>query len=1050
MSEKFNLSGWALRHQTLILFFMLIMGIAGILSYIGLGRQEDPDFTIKTVVIQAFWPGATAREMELQVTDKLEKKLQELAFFDNSVSYSKPGETLIKLTFADYTPPKEVPSLFYQLRKKLGDIQRTLPTGVQGPFVNDEFGDTFGIIYAFAADGFTQAELKHYVENVRQQLLTIKLVGKVELYGTQDEKIFVEFSHAKLATLGISPNQIFDALQRQAAMAPSALVETPKERISLRIDNGFDTLDDVRNVPIVANGRVQVLGDIAEVRRGYEDPMTFQMRFNGKQVIGLGLSMEPGGNIIDMGREVDAMMKRIKTQLPYGIEIEQVAAQPKVVDASISEFVKSLGEALAIVLAVSFISLGFRTGIVVALSVPLVLTITFLIMSMTGINLHRISLGALIIALGLLVDDAIIAVEMMMLKLEEGYDRVKAATFAFSSTAFPMLTGTIVTAAGFVPVGFAKSAVAEYTNAIFWVTAIALGVSWVVAVLFTPYLGYKLLPEFKDRAHGGHDPHDTRLYRALRAVVTFCVRWRKSVLVVTLGIFIASVIGFGKVAQQFFPSASRPELMVDVRLPGGSAIAATQATVERVEALLKDDPNVAFYASYVGAGTPRFYLPTNPELRQSNFGQFVIMTKGLHEREIVFEKLQKAFAEEFPEGLLRVARLENGPPVGFPVQFRVIGSDPAQIREIAYKVRDAMRANPHTANVNLEWNELSKTVRLEVDHKKARALGVNPQDLSTTLYTLLSGLNVAQFHEGTELISVVARAIPAERLSLTDLEGINVGTSNGGAISLAQIATVKYELEEPVLWRRNLETMINVRADIWDGVQAPVVTAQINPQLDLIRATLPDGYRIDVGGAVEESAKGQNSINAMMPVMMMIMVTTLMIQLQSFQRLIIVLLTAPLGLIGVAAALLITGMPFGFVATLGTIALAGMIMRNSVILVDQIEQDVRAGHALWDAIIDATVRRARPIALTAAAAILAMVPLSFSAFWGPMAVSIMGGLTVATLLTLLFLPALYAAWFRAKPVQAEEEDPSQDIRRRALAHVPALAAPGVPSNRPAE
>jgi multidrug efflux pump len=469
-----------------------------------------------------------------------------------------------------------------------------------------------------------------------------------------------------------------------------------------------------------------------------------------------------------------------------------------------------------------------------------------------------------------------------------------------------------------------------------------------------------------------------------------------------------------------------------------------------VEALLKDDPNVAFYASYIGAGTPRFYLPTNPELRQSNFGQFVIMTKGLHEREIVFEKLEKAFAEEFPEGLLRVARLENGPPVGFPVQFRVIGSDPAQIREIAYQVRDTMRANPHTANVNLEWNELSKTVRLEVDHKKARALGVNPQDLSTTLYTLLSGLNVTQFREGTELISVVARAIPAERLSLTDLEGINVSTSNGGAISLAQIATVKYELEEPVLWRRNLETMINVRADIWDGVQAPVVTAQINPQLDLIRATLPDGYRIDVGGAVEESAKGQNSINAMMPLMIMIMVTTLMIQLQSFQRLIIVLLTAPLGLIGVAAALLITGMPFGFVATLGTIALAGMIMRNSVILVDQIEQDVRAGHALWDAIIDATVRRARPIALTAAAAILAMVPLSFSAFWGPMAVSIMGGLTVATLLTLLFLPALYAAWFRAKPVQAEEEDPSQDIRRRALAQVPALAAPGVPSNRPAE
>ncbi len=1050
MSDKVNLSAWALRHQTLIVFFMLILSVAGVLAYLGLGRQEDPDFTIKTVVIQAYWPGATAREMELQVTDKLEKKLQELAFFDNTASYSKPGETLIKLTFADYTPPKEVPSLFYQLRKKLGDVQRTLPTGVQGPYVNDEFGDTFGIIYAFSGDGFSQAELKHYAEEVRQQLLTIKVVGKIELYGTQDEKIFVEFSHTKLATLGISPNQIFDALQRQAAVAPAAFIETAKERISLRVDNGFLTLEDVRNVPIVANGRVQVLGDIAEVSRGYEDPMTFQMRFNGTPVVGLGLSMEPGGNIIDMGREVDTMMQRIKSQLPVGIDVSQVAAQPKVVEASISEFVVSLGEALAIVLAVSFISLGFRTGIVVALSVPLVLAITFLIMSMVGINLHRISLGALIIALGLLVDDAIIAVEMMMLKLEEGYDRVKAATFAFTSTAFPMLTGTIVTAAGFVPVGFAKSAVAEYTNAIFWVTAIALGVSWVVAVLFTPYLGYKLLPEFKDRAHGGHDPHDTRFYHALRAAVTFCVRWRKSVLVITLAIFVASVAGFGLVAQQFFPSASRPELMVDVRLPGGGAIAQTKATVERVEALLKDDPNVAYYTSYVGAGTPRFYLPLNPELRQSNFGQFVIMTKGLKERDVVFEKLQTAFATEFPEGLLRVARLENGPPVGFPIQFRVIGADPAQIREIAYQVRDTMRANPHTANVNLEWNELSKTVRLEVDHKKARALGVNPQDLSTTLYTLLSGLNVAQFREGTELISVVARAIPAERLSLTDLDGINISTSTGGAISLAQIATVKYELEEPILWRRNRETMINVRADIWDGTQAPVVTAQINPQLNALRAALPDGYRIDVGGVVEESAKGQNSINAMMPVMLMIMITTLMIQLQSFQRLIIVLLTAPLGLIGVTAALLITGKPFGFVATLGTIALAGMIMRNSVILVDQIEQDVRGGHVLWDAIIDATVRRARPIALTAAAAILAMVPLSFSAFWGPMAVAIMGGLTVATLLTLLFLPALYAAWFRAKPVQAEAQDPNQDLRRRARAQVPMLSAPGVPSGRPAE
>ncbi|GAB4170394.1 MAG: efflux RND transporter permease subunit [Thalassobaculales bacterium] len=1029
--KNFNLSTWALQHQTLVIFFMLAALVAGTTAYLRLGRAEDPDFTIKTMVITAQWPGATAREMELQVTDKIEKKLQELPYYDQTTSYSKPGEAVLKLNLRQDTPKQAVPEIWYQARKKLGDIRATLPEGVVGPQFNDEFGDTFGVIYALSGDGFSDLELKRLAEDIRQRLLSVRYVNKVDLVGNQDTKVFVEFSHARIAQLGVNLSQLFDALARQNRMAAAGTIEAGSERVALRLDNRLDTLQSIRDLPVVVGGRTFRVGDVAEVSAGTTDPKAFTMRVNGRQVLGLAVAMAKDGNILEMGAALDAAMARIQAELPVGLSVVKIVDQPTVVSNSINEFFKVLAEALGIVLVVSFLSLGLRTGVVVALSVPLVLAITFVTMEVMGINFHRISLGALIIALGLLVDDAIIAVEMMVVKLEQGLSRMEAASYAYTATAFPMLTGTIVTAAGFVPVGFAKSSAGEYTNAIFWVVAISLLVSWIVAVIFTPFLGYRLLPKNLAARHHDADPYERPTYRAIRAVVAWCVDWRWLVIAVTVAAFAASVMGFRFVQQQFFPAAARPELMVDLRLPEGASFAATEAAAKRLEKLLLEDRDVAYHTAYVGGGTIRFYLPLNPELRQPNFAQFVVMTTGLEARERVFDRLRRAFDQDFPELRGRVMRLENGPPVGFPVQFRVIGRDPLEIRRIAEEVRQVMAANPHTRDVNFEWNELSKQVMLEIDQDKIRALGIHPLDVAEALNTLMSGRTVTQLRYGSELVDVVARAVPQERLSLESLGDVSLRNAAGGIVPLSQIASPSFGQEEPVLWRRNRETMMNVRADIRDATQAPVVSAQIEAALAGIRATLPDGYRIDRGGAVEESEKSQASINAVMPVMVLIMVTVLMIQLQSFQRLALVVLTAPLGLIGVTAALLLFSQPFGFVAMLGVIALAGMIMRNSVILVDQIDHDIAAGQNTWEAVVGATVRRARPIFLTAAAAILAMVPLSRSVFWGPMAVAIMGGLAVATLLTLMFLPAAYAAWFRVRRPAAEGEWNSSPARLAA-------------------
>ncbi|HZX86615.1 MAG TPA: efflux RND transporter permease subunit [Reyranella sp.] len=1011
MTTRTNLSALALKYSTLTVFFMIALVAAGVYAFFNLGRGEDPPFTIKQMVVSAAWPGATSREMEQQVTEKIETKLQELPYINFVNSYTKPGETVIYVSLRDDTPPGKVPDLWYQVRKKVGDIRGSLPQGVAGPFFNDEYGDTYSLIWAFEADGFSPAEVKEIAKSVRQRLLRVPDVTKADLIGLQDEKIYIEFSHARLAMLGIPVDQILEVVRRQNAIVAAGTVETKGERVSVRVEGAPLSAEDLASLPFSANGRTLMLSDVAEIKRGYQDPQQISMRYKGKPVIGLGVVMAQGGNVQTLGKALDKVMGDVEKDLPVGITVHRVSNQPEVVDKSFEEFISSLLEALAIVLVVSFISLGMRTGVIVAMSVPLVLAITFVAMLLLGIDFQRISLGALIIALGLLVDDAIIAVEMMMVKLEQGASRLEAATYAYTSTAFPMLTGTLVTAVGFVPVGFARSSAGEYTNSIFWVVGLSLIISWFVAVLFTPWMGYHLLPTPKVHHH---DPYGGRMYTAFRKLVVWCVTWRKTTIAITALAFVASLGAFTLVQKQFFPTANRPELIVDLKLAQGASWAATDREVRRLEKWLGENHDVAFYTSYVGAGSPRFYLPTVPELSNANFGQVIVMTKDLDARERVVADLNQLFGNGFEAVRARVQRLQNGPPVSYPVMFRVLGDDPQQVRTVAEKVRQVFKADPATRDINFDWNELAKTVRLEVDQNKARALGVDSQLLGNTLQTLLSGVTVTQYRDRTETIDVVARAVPAERLSVEGLEAINLRTGNGGVVSLAQLATLRFELEEPILWRRNKELLMTVRAGVIDGVQGPDVAARIDKALAPVRAELPAGYRIEVGGDSEESAKSQGSIFKMMPVMAFLMLLFLMLQLQSFSKLALVVLTAPLGLIGVSLFLLVFNQPFGFVSLLGVIALAGMIMRNSVILVDQIDQDLAAGHSAWDAVIDATVRRARPILLTAGTAIFAMIPLSRSVFWGPMAVALMGGLLVATALTLLFLPALYAAWFRVK------------------------------------
>ncbi|MFJ4392377.1 efflux RND transporter permease subunit [Pseudomonas soli] len=1017
----FNLSAWALRNRQIVLFLMILLAAIGAMSYTKLGQSEDPPFTFKAMVIRTLWPGATAEEVSRQVTERIEKKLMETGEYEKIVSFSRPGESQVTFMARDAMHSKDIPELWYQIRKKVADIKHTLPPEVQGPFFNDEFGTTFGNIYALTGAGFDYAVLKDYADRIQIQLQRVKDVGKVELIGLQDEKIWIELSNVKLATLGVPLAAVQQALREQNAVSTAGFFETPSERLQLRVSGRFDSVEQIRQFPIRIGDRTFRIGDVAEVQRGFNDPPAPRMRFMGEDAIGLAVSMKDGGDILVLGKALEGEFARLAQSLPAGMELRKVSDQPAAVKAGVGEFVQVLVEALAIVLLVSFFSLGLRTGLVVALAIPLVLAMTFAAMHYFGIGLHKISLGALVLALGLLVDDAIIAVEMMAIKMEQGYDRLKAASYAWTSTAFPMLTGTLITAAGFLPIATAASSTGEYTRSIFQVVTIALLTSWVAAVVFVPYLGERLLPDLAKlhaARHGADwhapDPYATPFYQRVRRVVEWCVRRRKTVIVLTIAAFVGSILLFRFVPQQFFPASGRPELMVDLKLTEGASLNNTAERVKQLEALLKQQDGIANYVAYIGTGSPRFYLPLDQQLPAASFAQFVVLAKSLEDRERLRSWLIGTLDQQFPDLRSRVTRLENGPPVGYPVQFRVTGEHIEKVRALAREVAAKVRENPHVVNVHLDWEEPSKAVYLDIDQDRARALGVSTAHLSSFLQSSLTGSNVSQYREDNELIEILLRGTPEERRELGNVGSLAVPTDNGQSVALSQVATLEYGFEEGIIWHRNRLPTVTVRADIYDKEQPATLIKQIQPTLAQIKDELPDGYLLEVGGTVEDSERGQRSVNAGMPLFIVVVLSLLMIQLRSFSRMFMVFLTAPLGLIGVTLFLLVFRQPFGFVAMLGTIALAGMIMRNSVILVDQIEQDIAGGMERWQAIIEATVRRFRPIVLTALAAVLAMIPLSRSVFYGPMAVAIMGGLIVATVLTLLFLPALYAAWFRVK------------------------------------
>jgi len=1022
MSGRFNLSEWALRHRSLVLYAMVVTAILGAFGFSRLGESEDPPFTFKVMVIQTLWPGASAQQVEREVTDRIERKLQETPNVDFLQSYSRPGESMIFFNIKDSAPAGDVPPTWYQVRKRVGDMANDLPQGVKGPFFNDEFGDVYTNIYALEGDGYSFAELHDYADKLREELLRVPGVAKVDYFGDQTQVIHVEISNRKLATLGLTPGDIEAVLRAQNAVVAAGTYETASDHITLRESGQFHSVKSLQEVTFRADGRLLRLGDIAHIYRGYEDPPEQQMRFEGRPVLGIGVTMQQGGNVIRLSKRLQAAMAGLQQRLPAGLTLHNVTDGGVGVAHSIDDFQEAVAEAIGIVLVVSLLTLGVRTGMVVVISIPLVLAATAFLMWLFGIGLHKVSLGTLILALGLLVDDAIIAIEMMAVKLAQGFDRMKAAAFTYTSTAFPMLTGTLVTVAGFLPIALAKSSTGEYTRSIFQVAAIALLSSWVAAVVVIPYLGQKLLPEDHGRGRAkrqhAQDVYDTPFYTRFREMIRWCVNRRARVLIAAAGLFVLALAAFRLIPQQFFPSSSRPELMVDLRLPEGASFAATLAATERMEQFLKTQTGIQNYVSYVGTGSPRFYLPLDQQLPQRNFAQFVVTAQSVPLRERLRTRLISELASAFPDVQGRVTRLENGPPVGFPVQFRVSGDNIGKVREIAAQVADVVRADSRTTDVQYDWDgPASKTVRLQVDQEKARLLGVSSEELAQFLDMSLSGYTATYYREGDKLIGVDLRVPPSERANLNNLSGLMIPTAAGKSVPLSQIATPVYDLEYGVIWERNRQPTVTVRADTVGGAQAIDVTKAIDARLAALRVQLPLGYRIEVGGAVENNVKAQASINVEMPVMLFAVFTLLMIQLQSFSRTFMVLLTAPLGLIGVAAALLLFHKPFGFVAMLGTIAMLGIIMRNSVILMDQIDRDIAEGADRFQAIIGATVRRFRPITLTAAAAVLALIPLVPDAFFGPMAVALMGGITVATVLTLFFLPALYAAWFRV-PAEA--------------------------------
>ncbi|WOS66024.1 efflux RND transporter permease subunit [Sinorhizobium fredii] len=1014
---SFNLSDWALRHKSIVVYMMVVAALAGLWAYSTLGREEDPAFTIKTMVVKTLWPGATAVDTVEQITDRVEKKLEELPNLDYVKSYTKPGESVVFVNLKDTVPAAEVQPLWYQVRKKMDDIKSTLPSGVMGPYYNDEFGDTYSLIYALTADGLTHRQQKDLALSLRADFLQVPDVAKVDLIGQQDEKIYLEFSTEKVAALGLDVGTISQALQAQNALEPSGTVDAGPERIAIRVSGEFTSEESLKAINLYADSKYFRLGDVAEVKRTYSDPPQPLFRFNGQPAIGIAISMTSGGDALALGEHLKEKVEELRRDLPIGVELSLAADQSRIVEESVGEFTKSFAEAVAIVLAVSFLALGWRPGIVVAVAIPLVLAVTFVLMDYFGISLQRISLGALIIALGLLVDDAMIAVEMMISKMEEGYDRASAASYAYTSTAFPMLTGTLVTIAGFVPVGFAKSGAGEYCFSLFAVVGIALIVSWVVAVLFTPLTGVAILPE-RIAARRAHE--SSRTLRWFRRVLEQSMRAKWTVLGATAGLFGLAVVAMNFVPQEFFPKSDRPEVMVDLTLPRTASIDATRQVVDRVEEILKKDPDIEHWTFYVGQGAVRFYLPLDAQLANDFFAQAVVVTKGTGVRQGVIDRLEAALSEDFVDVMSRVTPLEMGPPVGWPLKFRVSGPDMDAARSYAQEFAQVIGANPHVRNINYDWNEPAKVIKVEVDQDRARALGISSQQLSEAINAVLNGSTITQIRDSTYLIDIVARAVPEERAKLDTLRNLTVTASGGRRIPLAHVATLAYATEPPLIWRRGRVPTVTVQADVTPGSDPTAIVKALGSDIKAFEGRLPHGYHVALGGVMEDSAKAQVSIYVVFPMMLLLMTTVLMVQLKSFQRLVLVFMTAPLALIGVAAALLLSGAPMGFVAILGVMSLIGMVIRNSVILIAQIDQHIAGGEEPWSAVISATEHRLRPILLTAAAAILGMIPIALTVFWGPMAYAVMGGLVVATLLTLVFLPTLYVAWFRIKAPQPSE------------------------------
>ena len=1022
--SKMNLTEWSLNNKQLVYFFVLLVFLGGIFSYQKLGRMEDPDFVIRQMVVSVAWPGASASQVEEQITDKIEKKLQDTPGLDYLKSFSSPGQAVIYVNLKESINEKNVRPTWLEVRNMVNDIKGTLPARVVGPAFNDRFDDVFGSIYALTANEFSYEEMRVKAEEIRRTLLGVGNVKKVELIGVQPEKIYIEMENSKLAQLGIDPSIIIAAVQGQSTMTASGMIETSSDKVYLRVSGMFENVDGLRNMPIRVNEKTFRLGDVASIKRGYVEPMEPKMYYNGQPAIGIALSMDKGANILTLGTQLTKTIDLIKKELPLGMEVNQVSNQPKVVKESIDEFVKSLWEAIIIVLAVCFLSLGVRSGIVVALCIPLVIAGIFVCMEIWGIDLHKVSLGALIIALGLLVDDAIIAVEMMTVKLEQGWGKFEAACYAYTATAFPMLTGTLITCAGFIPIGFSNGAAAEFTSSLFLVITIALLISWLVSVVVTPLLGYKLIKP-NHKTEEDHDMYDTKFYRVFRRILTGCLKHKTMVLGITVACFIGSIFLLKFVKQEFFPPSVRPELIVEMTLPEGSSLVATEQEAKKLADSLVDDSNIESYSYYVGNGAPRFILTMEPKLPATNYAQFIIVAKNLEAREALNQKIDTLFADNFPSVRGHVKLIQTGPPSPYPVMLRVSGFDHEKVRGIAKQVSDVMAGNPNLTSINFDWNEKNRVMHLTVDQDKARILGLNSHGLAQDLQTQLSGASIAEFYEQDKTVGIVFRIDAQNRNNLAKIKDLPIHIGNGKFVPLEQVAKIGYDGEEGLIWRYNLKPTITVQADVANGVTGNDATQKVYENLKSLREALPPGYSIDIGGSSEKSKTSIDFLLKTVPVMIMVIVILLMLQLRNVSLVILTLLTAPLGIIGVSLSMLLTMRPMGFVAELGILALSGMIIRNSVILIDQIEQHIKSGETTWDAIINSAVLRFRPIMLTAAAAILGMLPLVQSTFWGPMAVAISGGLLGATVMTLLVLPTMYAAWFKVKPETRQNKGDEQ-------------------------